>query len=660
MITTRNTTADHAYKIVYDKNGHIKEKTPFARPVGTTVSLSNLFKSLPVRQKEFLRNLKREFNKMCQLLYGYCLVSAGIRIMCSNTTKNKKTIVVATQQGSTVKDNIICVFGIKQIADLIEIKLHEPDEQILEDFGLKVLDKDLIDFTFEGHISKCTHGFGRSSNDRQYYYINSRPCEPKKIIKLVNQVYKYFNGNQYPFVFLNIKTNQSEIDVNVTPDKRQVFIKKEKLILATLKTTLLEMFKDFPCTLKMQNINVVKDTQKEQKNISLLDTFKQWTNSKLTPSQTSSSQASSTNRGTKRQITTEDGKPKGIMAIIYEKRLKIEEDVVQNLSENTSGSEEEAKQVKQFIKDSYNSSDSESEMAVDKIKSSEIGGLKINITRPKDESMDEEFDSYIIDGEQIKKHSLNNVRSSLKTFQSNVDKRFMQKEINIKEHNVIDEKVLKKAEQEYLRSEIQHNSPKIQKASSEETIEIISETKACIFGDVKKIKTVEVLPDENIIDREVLRKAKIEYLKSEMEHKTKETQDETIEEMVESEPAAAIETNENTVENRKIILDVLSLEDIRNKLQKINIKKNCNLSSAVETVKFRAEITSKKAESELQKQISKDMFPKMTILGQFNKGFILTRLGADIFIIDQHASDEKYNFEMLQRTTVLQNQKLVT
>jgi DNA mismatch repair protein PMS2 len=49
----------------------------------------------------------------------------------------------------------------------------------------------------------------------------------------------------------------------------------------------------------------------------------------------------------------------------------------------------------------------------------------------------------------------------------------------------------------------------------------------------------------------------------------------------------------------------------------------------------------------------------MEILGQFNLGFIVTRLGSDLFIIDQHATDEKYNFEMLQLNTVLQNQRLV-
>lgn len=49
----------------------------------------------------------------------------------------------------------------------------------------------------------------------------------------------------------------------------------------------------------------------------------------------------------------------------------------------------------------------------------------------------------------------------------------------------------------------------------------------------------------------------------------------------------------------------------------------------------------------------------MEILGQFNLGFIITRLKSDLFIIDQHATDEKYNFEMLQKSCMLRHQPLI-
>lgn len=58
--------------------------------------------------------------------------------------------------------------------------------------------------------------------------------------------------------------------------------------------------------------------------------------------------------------------------------------------------------------------------------------------------------------------------------------------------------------------------------------------------------------------------------------------------------------------------------------------------------------------------ISKNDFTKLRIVGQFNLGFVLvTRNNRDMFIVDQHASDEIINFERLQATTVIQNQQLV-
>lgn len=50
---------------------------------------------------------------------------------------------------------------------------------------------------------------------------------------------------------------------------------------------------------------------------------------------------------------------------------------------------------------------------------------------------------------------------------------------------------------------------------------------------------------------------------------------------------------------------------------------------------------------------------RMEVVGQFNLGFIIARLGRDLFIVDQHASDEKFNFERLQAGTTLNRQPLL-
>jgi DNA mismatch repair protein PMS2 len=52
----------------------------------------------------------------------------------------------------------------------------------------------------EGLISKFSPGAGRAGTDRQFFFINGRPCTPSKVQKAINEVYRTFNASQSPFV----------------------------------------------------------------------------------------------------------------------------------------------------------------------------------------------------------------------------------------------------------------------------------------------------------------------------------------------------------------------------------------------------------------------------------------------------------------------------
>jgi len=60
-----------------------------------------------------------------------------------------------------------------------------------------------------------------------------------------------------------------------------------------------------------------------------------------------------------------------------------------------------------------------------------------------------------------------------------------------------------------------------------------------------------------------------------------------------------------------------------------------------------------------ERVFSKSDFGRVKLIGQFNKGFIAGRLDDDLYIFDQHACDEKYRFETLQRTTKIRKQPLI-
>lgn len=207
---------------------------------------------------------------MCQILQGYCLVATGVRIICTNqNAKGSKSVIMATNGGRNVMDNISAVFGTKQVFDLLQItppaELDETlTKSILEELdpnsSSEIIDNlseiDLKRFTIDGWISTCHHGSGRNSKDRQYVYVNSRPCEPKNVSKIINEMYHRYNSNQNPFVYLNITVERSDVDVNITPDKRQLLVNNENILLLVLKACLSKTFNNVPSTFKMQNLNL--------------------------------------------------------------------------------------------------------------------------------------------------------------------------------------------------------------------------------------------------------------------------------------------------------------------------------------------------------------------------------------------------------------------
>jgi DNA mismatch repair protein PMS2 len=204
---------------------------------------------------------------MLQVVQAYCLICKGVRIIVSNQNKP----VMATTGTESIKDNIISVFGKKQMDELVEIRpalsegasfteetlLDEDDPNSSLDVSVADIDRlNSVNFEIEGYISSCRPGCGRSAKDRQFFYINDRPCDFGHISKVVNEVYHKYNASQMPFVLLNIKLQRSEVDVNITPDKRQLMVNNEKLLLLALKKSLLHTLGPLASTYRMQNVSV--------------------------------------------------------------------------------------------------------------------------------------------------------------------------------------------------------------------------------------------------------------------------------------------------------------------------------------------------------------------------------------------------------------------
>ncbi|XP_026543153.1 mismatch repair endonuclease PMS2 [Notechis scutatus] len=598
-IVTCHKSSNIGTRLEFDHSGKITRKVPFSRPQGTTVSVQQLFHTLPVRHKEFQRNIKKEFAKMVQILQAYCIICTGVRINCTNQVgQGKKQAVVSTSGSSTLKENIGAIFGHKQVQTLIPFVQLLPSEEVCEEYGLNVSALPTKLYTIAGFVSQCNHGDGRSATDRQYFFINQRPCDPGKVSKVVNEVYHMYNRHQYPFIVLNVCAESGCVDINVTPDKRQILLQEEKLLLAILKTSLMAMFGS--------DVNKLVVNQKLTYVEGNLESFLR--NEKEVSPLESSTSPLPPNRGEKSEIIArlKESFSRGKTSAFQETEKAQPKHRPANQGMFQMFAAFSASPRKKILP----SEESEDGSKVDS-GDSMFAGRKL-------EKSNEDTDSGLgsvsaeSDGGLSTPETGVHFRAESAVGSSNREPRCLGAEIQSSECGSSG----LSCPSEPNRSEEDGFS---QRATSP--------------PKAKRFKILQSLSP----------KANLSAATPEQDSGAQPLYDIPVK-----------------MEKRTVPL-AFSWSTLTDRIQR-QIKRQETEGEMLKFRQFKAKISpeeNKMAEDELRKEIRKEMFAKMDIVGQFNLGFIIAKLKSDLFIIDQHATDEKYNFEMLQEHTVLQGQKLI-
>ncbi|XP_075292857.1 mismatch repair endonuclease PMS2 [Opisthocomus hoazin] len=619
-IFTCHKSAKVGTRLVFDHNGKITQKTPFPRQQGTTVNIQQLFYTLPVRHKEFQRNIKKEYAKMVQVLQAYCLVSKGVRINCTNQVgQGKKSSVISTAGSPSLKENIGAVFGQKQLQSLSPFVQLPPSEAVCEEYGLNASEVPQNLYSITGFISRCDHGVGRSTTDRQFFFINQRPCDPAKVVKLVNEVYHLHNKHQYPFVVLNICVDSECVDINVTPDKRQILLQEEKLLLAILKTSLTEMFGS---DVNKLNIN--------QKLLDIAGNLK-----KALPKETEKPHVEMMPDS---ETETPSGEGKRIMTL-----ARLRESF--SLHQTTESNFRSPKKVKQ-------QHSSPRQMSLDSTLSTVKTQKAVLSKEPEScRNMDSKMS---IPSRYLRKLEDNADSGFCSTSESDAG-------CSTPEAGscVNSESVINLPEEEFCSSEEQLQNECLK------TVECSEKSLECdvrVLGTEHKLNQVNDWTNQNKLSQEDNSSSpRVKCFKS--RSFKNEAED------FKAGKCPEVKNTGNYMPSVDVLVEVkkktvpleFSMKVLAEKVKKV-IQQQQKSTETQNYRRFKAKISpgeNKVAEDELRKEISKEMFAEMEIIGQFNLGFIIAKLNSDLFIIDQHATDEKYNFEMLQQHTVLQGQKLI-
>ena len=124
ITTARADEAPKGTRLDFETSGKLKGTQVIASQKGTTVSVEDLFRNLPVRRRELEKNIKREYGKVLGVLQAYACISTQARISVSNVmAKGKKAVVFATKSNQSTRENIANVFGAKTLPGLVALDL---------------------------------------------------------------------------------------------------------------------------------------------------------------------------------------------------------------------------------------------------------------------------------------------------------------------------------------------------------------------------------------------------------------------------------------------------------------------------------------------------------------------------------------------------------
>lgn len=633
MSVVTTTKPPRADKLEYDTSGVMTSKSTVSRNKGTTVQISDLFYNLPVRKKELEKNHKRQFSKCLSLLQNYALIQNDIQLSVWNVTSNqRKRLILSTARCQDMPKRILSIFGSSSMRGLSAIDLeldlnpykkmmnrHKIDSPAYLDLDYKIKVK--------GYISKSSFGCGRSAKDRQSISVNKRPVEYPALLQCCNEVYHTFNNVQFPTVLLDLSLPPQLLDVNVTPDKRTIMLHNERFIIEVFRENLINYYDNQELVLPKSGLSQAQHPTVKKRRLAsqVLDSgYREDDSSDHEGLQSSLTAASENNEAE------------------YSCSSAINDEV--NTAERDS----------RFLPNGCSSPiASKADLPSEFVKTKEL--------HRSDSCLDGGSRDSFFQG-LVQEASEDDVKTPKSQSLSDTLQRYKK---SPPEYAASNEKDVESPEQsESVVVEIDGKKIDYQaKYSKNDGLAFIcdaasSPTKSCCKDHAHS----ELNGDESAEDYEndsfyaSMEPREVNIRSDTSRRATQEVTRPVYRSLTNNNDSKRSESN-GLVITKDISSSLGMVHEIANLVTKQR-QKHVNSFKTNENIENFDE-----GERYLTLTVKKSDFEEMNVVGQFNLGFIIVTRQAqgkyDLFIIDQHASDEKYNFEMLQKTTTFKSQRLI-
>lgn len=192
--------------LIVVEGGEIKRVEEVGAPIGTTVTVRDLFYNVPARLK-FLKTVPTELGHIVETVtrYAFAYPDVSFRLV------HERQELIFTPGNGDLLTAVASIWGRELVQGMVEVDYERDGVRV---WGLVA----------PPHLTRPTR-------QHQYFYVNLRPVRNKTLTAALDEAYKSLTPEKrYPACVLLVGVDPRLVDVNVHPAKIEVRFAREQAV----------------------------------------------------------------------------------------------------------------------------------------------------------------------------------------------------------------------------------------------------------------------------------------------------------------------------------------------------------------------------------------------------------------------------------------------
>jgi DNA mismatch repair protein MutL len=205
-------------------NGKLVSVKPAGLAAGTTVSVADLFFSVPARRK-FLKSDTTELGHIASLVTHYALANPDKQFVLTTPAQT----IIDCAPAENVSDRVYQLFGRQSLAELLEIPPFSTPFRATSAEPQLDPEEESAALTITGFTSRPE--IQRTNASGIYSFVNKRLVRDKLILHAIHEAYRNIHPHAIsPATLLFLEMPYDEVDVNVHPKKIEVRFRHSQFV----------------------------------------------------------------------------------------------------------------------------------------------------------------------------------------------------------------------------------------------------------------------------------------------------------------------------------------------------------------------------------------------------------------------------------------------